>query len=116
MALSGIFGDSFDPACCILVQGVTRTSEVLLGDEAWPHSSVKTVDTKILPVHGEDFSDALTFGNPYECRISEVHRTVGVLAHQFAHSRNIRVIERQELQQPSREHFPKSFLGFGQIA
>jgi hypothetical protein len=64
------------------------------GDEVGLHSSVKTVDTKILAVHGEDFSDAFTFGNPNERCIGKVHRTVGVLAHQFAHSRNICEIER----------------------
>ena len=63
-------------------------------DDIGPHSSVQTVDIKILAVDGEDLSDAFTLSNPNECRVSKVHRTVGVLAHQLAHSRNIGEIER----------------------
>jgi hypothetical protein len=85
------------------------------GDDDGPYSPVKTVDTKIVAVYGEDFSDAFTFRNPNKGRIRKVHRTVGVFTHQLAHSRNIREIERQELQHSSCEHFPKSFLGPGQV-
>jgi len=56
--------------------------------------SVKTVDTKILAVHGEDFLDACTLSGPNECGICKVHLTVGVLAHQLMHSRNVSEIER----------------------
>ena len=81
-------------------------------DDVGPHSSVKTVDTKIFPVHGKDFSDASTLSNPNQCRLGKVHRTVGVLAHQLAHSGNVGEIERQKLQHSSLEHFPKSLLRF----
>ena len=54
-----------------------------------PHSSVKPEDSKILAVHIEDFSNAFALSNPDECGIGKVHRTVGVLPHQFAHSRNV---------------------------
>jgi hypothetical protein len=67
---------------------VAAYSNLCSGDDVGPYSSVKTVDAKILAVYGEDFSDAFTLSNPNECRISNVHRTVGVLAHKLAHSRN----------------------------
>ena len=68
---------------------VAAYSKLCSGDDVGPYSSVKTVDAKIFAVYGEDFSDALTLSNPNKCRISKVHRTVGVLAHQLAHSRNV---------------------------
>src|SRR5271169_6147865 len=99
----------------LLLIAILAHSEPCSGDEGGSHSPVKTVDTKILAVYGEDFSDAFTLSNPNECRISEVHRTVGVLAHQLAYSRNVSEIERKELQHSSSQHFPKSFLGFRQV-
>jgi hypothetical protein len=68
---------------------VAAYSKLCSGDDVGPYSSVKTVHAKILAVYGEDFSDAFTLSNPNECRISKVHRTVGVLAHQLAHPRNV---------------------------
>jgi hypothetical protein len=59
------------------------------GDDVRPHSPVKTVDTKVLAVHGEDFSDTFTLSNPNKNRISKIHLTVSVLAHQLANSRNV---------------------------
>lgn len=85
-------------------------------DDVGPQSPVKTVDSKIFAIHSEDFSDAFTLSNPNQRCIGKVHRTVGVLTHQLAHSRNVSEIERQKLQYSSHEHFPKSLLGFGQVA
>jgi len=50
---------------------------------------MKTVDTKSLAVHRENFSDTFTLGNPNDCCISKIHRTIGVLGHQLAYSRNV---------------------------
>jgi hypothetical protein len=76
---------------------------------------VKAVDTEVLAIQGEDFSDTFTLSNPNKCRISKIHPMVSVLAHQLAYSRNVSEVDSQELQYTSGQHLPDSFLRFGQV-
>jgi len=55
----------------------------------WGRTVREEVDTKIFAVHGEDLSDSFTLSNPNQGGNGKVHWTVGVLAHQFAHSSNV---------------------------
>ena len=79
-------------------QSLLAAGNVLFGlcsrDDIRPHASMKTVDIKILAVHSEELPNAFTLSNSNKCRIGKVHRTVGVLAHELAHSRNVSEIER----------------------
>jgi len=65
---------------------------------------------KSVPVHGEDLPDAFALCHSKERGISQVHGTVGVLAHEFPDSGNIPGIKRKELQGSAFQHFPKGLL------
>jgi hypothetical protein len=68
--------------------------EYALRDNGKTDSSVKVIDGEIVAVHGEDPTDAFSFSNSDECRIREVHRSVGIFNHELSYARYIYQAER----------------------
>jgi len=90
--------------------------EYALRDKGKTHSSVNAIDGEIIAVHGEDPTAAFSFSNSDECRIREIHRSVGIFNHKLSYAQYIYQAERHELHYSSRQHLPKSFLGFGKLS
>jgi hypothetical protein len=77
---------------------------------------VQAVHAKIAPINREELPDTFPFSDPEQASVGEVHRAVGVLAHQLANAGNIGQTYWQQLQRASLDHLPKHFLAAAQIA
>src|SRR5229473_1320240 len=76
----------------------------------WSSAPMKPVHGKIPPVYRENLPNPFALRHTQDCRVSQVHRPVSVLAHQLPHPWSVTDIQRQELQGSTFQHFPKSLL------
>ena len=90
-------------------------SGVLLRDDCKTDPSVKAIDREIAAVHCEDPPDAFSLSHSDKCRVREIHRAVGILDHELSYAGYVYQVEGEESHRSSRQHLPKSFLGFWKI-
>ncbi len=74
-------------------------------------NSPRAIEFEISPINREDGRDPFSLGDPDQSRVGEVHRQVAVLTHKFPHSREIGLIERQNLDGIALEETPERVLG-----
>jgi len=56
---------------------------------------VQAVDGKVPPIDRKDFAKTFALGEAQESGVREIHRSIGVFAHQFADPRNVPGIKRK---------------------
>src|SRR5688572_12968656 len=76
-----------------------------------PPEPARPIDSKVLPVEGEDSGDPLALRDAYERRVGEVHRQVAILLHERPHARQITGGQIRQNHRPVLEEFPECVLG-----
>ena len=98
-----------------MTQKKSPYSGVLLRDDCKTDPSVKAIDREIVAVHCEDPPDAFSLSHSDKCRVREIHRAVGILDHKLSYAGYVYQVEGEESHRSSRQHLPKSLLGFWKI-
>src|SRR5665213_6954 len=93
--------------------GASRTSP--LRNYARPNLAVQPVYSEVFTINRKKLADAFPFRDANQGRVGQIHRAVGVLAHQLADSWNVIQAKREDFHDTSLEHLPDIFLRLREV-
>ena len=70
---------------------------------------------KIFSIDRKELANLFAFRGTDKCRISKLHASIAIFAHQFTYPRNIFGIERENSNSAPQDRFPDGILARGQI-